>query len=254
MKKGFLFSLFLFILFLPVFLYSNEPLVPFMILFVGPTTLGGLAFGSLIGFFLIIIIKILVFLWKSDFRSGWAVLFVIIANIVSTIIGVIVAGMFSSSLIFPFGAIVLYFVFLLPARRLARLEKFSKNSSWSIAFFFLIVVGITVVLFGLMSGFMAVPYIYWSLKIVMATLAMGISLIISVVYEEAVISDLYKILRKERKSFMEPVLWGNIIGLGVLMLGAAIMALPERFASPDFLIKKGTGPFFIGRVRRIWYG
>lgn len=254
MKKGLFFSFLCLFLLLPAFLSANEPLVPFMILFIGPTTIGGLFVGSLIACVLIIIIKILVFLWKSDFRSGWAVLFVIIANIVSTIIGVIVAGMFSSGGVLIVGFALLYVILLVPARRLVKLKRFSRNSSWFMAFFLLIVVVITVVLFGIISGFITVPHIYWPLKIVVATLAIGISLIISVVYEETIISDLYKMLRKERRSFIEPVLWSNIIALGVLMLGAAIIALPKRFSSPDFLIKKVTSTFFIRDLLRIYYG
>ena len=101
---------------------------------------------------------------------------------------------------------------------------------------------------------MTVPHIYWPLKIIMVTLAIGLSLIISVVYEESIIAELYKVLRKERKSFIEPVLWSNIIALGILMLGAAIIALPKRFASPDFLINKGVPTFFKKDFLRIWYG
>ncbi len=229
------FFLFMFLLLIPVSAYANEPIVPLMILFVGSGGLA-LALGSLIGFAVIVVIKCAVFLWKSDFRSWLAVLYVIIANVVSTFIGIIVASMFSSSFAFPAGVIILYFLFLVPARRIRQFKRYSKHSVWFIAFVLLMITVFSVVIFGAMSGFMSVPYIYWPLKVVMMIIGIGISLIISVLYEESIIAGLYKIQKKERKSFMKPVLWANIIALGALMLLGAAIALPKRFSSPDFLI------------------
>jgi hypothetical protein len=71
----------------------------------------------------------------------------------------------------------------------------------------------------------------------MATSAILVSLLISVLYEEAVISKLYRVHRKVEKSFLEPVLWCNIIAFAVVMLIGAIVAFPKRLASPDFLIR-----------------
>ena len=119
--------LLLLIMLVPVCMYANEPLVPLMMLFLGPTTLGGLFFGSLIGFVLIILVKCAIFLWKSNFRFWLAVLYVVIANVVSTLIGVIVACMFTSSSAFPIGIVILYFVLLLPARRMRQFKHFSRN-------------------------------------------------------------------------------------------------------------------------------
>ncbi len=228
--------LILLLLFLPSFLCANEPLVPLMILFLGPTTFGGLFFGSLIGFILIIVVKCGIFLWKSDFKSVWVILYILLANVVSTFIGIVVAGMFTSSMMMPIGIVILYFIFIPPARRMRQFKHFSRNSAWFIAFVLMIMTVITVVIFGIMAGFMETPYIYWPLKIVMCTLGVALSLLIIVLYEEAVISGLYKIHKKEKKSFVKPVLWANIYAFGALMLLGAAIALPKRLSSPDFLI------------------
>ena len=224
------------ILFIPAFLFANEPLVPLIMLFLAPTTFGGAVFASFIGFLLILIVKSIVFIIKSDFKKIRAVLYIIIANIVSTLVGTVVAVMFTSADILFMGIIVLFLVFLLPARRLKHFKRFEKNSTWFIAFALTLITLITVVIFSFMIGYQASPHVYWPLKIILSTIAIIISLLISVLYEEAVIAKLYKLQTKEEKSFLIPVLWSNIIGVGVVVLVGAIIALPARLKSPDFLI------------------
>lgn len=224
------------VLLIPAFLFANEPLVPLIMLFLAPTTFGGAAFASLLGFLLIVIVKCVVFIIKSDFKRIRAVLYVLIANVVSTLIGTVVAVMFTSSDILFMGIIILFLVFLLPARRLKHFKRFEKNSTWFIAFALTLITLVTVVIFSFMIGYQASPHVYWPLKIILSTIAIIISLLISVLYEEAVIARLYKLQTKEEKSFLIPVLWSNIIGVGVIVLIGAIIALPARLKSPDFLI------------------
>lgn len=223
-------------LLVPAFLYANEPLIPLIMLFLAPTTLGGAAFASLLGFVLILIIKCVVFILKSDFKSGAVVFYILIANIVSTFVGLVVAVMFTSSDVLLMGIIVLFLVFLLPARRLKQIKHFGKNSTWFIAFVLTLVTLITVVIFSFMIGYQSSPHIYWPMKIFLSTLAIIISLVISVLYEEAVIAKLYKMRKKEEKSFLRPVIWSNIVAVGIIVLIGAIIALPARLKSPDFLI------------------
>lgn len=224
------------ILLIPAFVYANEPLVPLIMLFLAPTTLGGAVFASLLGFVLILVIKSIVFISKSDFKTIRAVLYVLIANVISTLVGLVVAMMFTSSDILLMGIIILFLVFLLPARRLKRFKRFEKNSTWFIAFALTLVTLTTIVIFSFMIGYQASPHIYWPMKVLLSTIAIVISLLISVLYEEAVIAKLYKLQKKEEKSFLMPVLWSNIIAVGAIVLIGAIMALPTRLKSPDFLI------------------
>jgi hypothetical protein len=225
-----------FLLFLiPTYVQANEPIVPLMILFAGPGLLG-VVFGG-IGFFVVVGIKIGIFFWKSDFQSPHIIWYVLVANIVSTFVGMIVAAMFTSSFALLPGAVILYFVFLLPGRRMKQFKPFERFSAWSIALWLLLLTGLTVIVFGVMGGYYASPHIYWPLKILMAILGISISLVISVLYEEAVIAELYKRQFKRTRSFMQPVLWGNIIALTVFALIGAGVALPQRLRSPDFLIK-----------------
>ncbi len=224
------------LLFIPQSAYANEPLVPLIILFVGPT-FSSVFFASFFGLILVIVLKSAVFLWKSDFKSPLAIYFVIIANIVSTFIGIIVAGMFTSSFLPILCIPILYLIFFTPARRLKRHKIFARLHPWFIAFLLTLLTYFTVFIFGIMMGFQTTAYIYWPLKILMAASAILVSLLISVLYEEAVISKLYRVHRKVEKSFLEPVLWCNIIAFAVVMLIGAIVAFPKRLASPDFLIR-----------------
>lgn len=223
-------------LLVPAFLYANEPLVPLIMLFLAPTTLGGAVFASLLGFILILMIKCVVFVLKSDFKSIAAVFYVLIANVISTLVGLVVAVMFTSSDVLFGGIIILFLVCLLPARRLKQVKHFAKNSTWFIAFALTLVTLITVVIFSFMIGYQSSPHIYWPMKIFLSTIAIVISLSISVLYEEAVIAKLYKIQKKEEKSFLTPVIWSNIVAVGIIVLIGAIIALPARLKSPDFLI------------------
>jgi hypothetical protein len=220
----------------PAFLYANEPLVPLIMLFLAPTTFGGVVFASFLGFLLILLVKCIVFILKSDFKTIRAVLYVLVANVVSTLVGTVVAMMFTSSDILFMGIIVLFIVFLIPARRLRHYKRFEKNSTWFIAFALTLITLITIVIFSFMIGYQASPHIYWPLKVILSTIAIVISLLISVLYEEAVIAKFYKLQTKEEKSFITPVLWSNIIGVGLIVLVGAIIALPARLKSPDFLI------------------
>jgi hypothetical protein len=220
----------------PAFLYANEPLVPLIMLFLAPTTAGGAVFASLLGFLLILLIKIIVFIIKSDFKTIRAAIYVLIANVVSTLVGIVVAMMFTSPDILFMGIIVLFIVFILPARRLKHHKRFEKNSAWFIAFVLTLITLITIVIFSFMIGYQATPHVYWLLKVILCTIAIIISLLISVLYEEAVIARFYKWQTKEDKSFLKPVLWANIIAVAVIVLIGAIIVLPARLKSPDFLI------------------
>jgi hypothetical protein len=230
-------------LFLPSVVYANEPLFQLGMLFTGATTLGGIFFSSFIGFLVILVVKSAVFVWKSDIRIMKAILYIFVANLASTSIGILAGTITSnifSSLIWVIGfvisVVILYYLFLFPAKRLKNLPRFSRTPPRRIAIFLILITLLSSFIFALNILFQELPLIYWPLKIIGVTIALSLSLIISVVYEEAVISWLYEKEKKVQKSFMEPVIWCNVIAFGVVLLIGAIIALPKRFASPDFLI------------------
>lgn len=181
-------------------------------------------------------IKCGVFIWKSDFKSLWAVLYFIVANVASTAVGIVVASMFGAPMFLIIGVFVLYAVFLLPARRLREFRQFSKMPHKATAILLTLIALMTVFLFGFMEWFMEVRFLYWPLKIVLSILAIGLSLIISILYEETIISELHRRFQKRPKSFMRPVIWCNIVALFLVAVAGAAIALPKRLASPDFFL------------------
>jgi hypothetical protein len=231
-----IFTLAILLLLVPAVLYANEPLVPLIMLFLTPTTLGGAVYASLLGFVLILLIKCAVFIWKSDFKRIRVILFILIANIVSTLVGLIVAMMFTSSDMVFMGIVVLFLILLIPARRLKIFKPFTRQSTFFIAFYMTLITLITVVIFSFMVGYQASPHIYWPLKILLSIIAIAISLTISVLYEETVIARLYRSYAKQDKNFLVPVLWSNIVATAVIVLIGALMALPLRLRAPNFLI------------------
>ena len=227
------------LLLLPACASACEPLVPIIWAFLAPTAVGGFIFASGVGFIVIVAIKCAVFVWKSDFKSWSAVFYMLIANIVSTAVGIVVA-VIAGNPMFIFvivGFLVLLVAYTPPAKRLHRLGKLSRIPEAGISLLLSLMTVATVFLFLFAAGVMEEGSLrlYWLLKIGASILAIGLSLFISVAYEETVISALYRRFREETRSFMTPVLWANIIALFLIMLIGAAVALPKRLASPDFL-------------------
>jgi hypothetical protein len=155
------------------------------------------------------------------------------------------------------GFLVFFAKFIPPANRLVQLEQFRRRGTTGVALLLAAVAVIATLLFAIASGFVEVPQVYWPLKVVASIVAVGLSLIVSVAYEESVISAIYRRFRGELESFMTPVIWANIVGVLALVLAGAIIAMPKRLSSPDFLytlrrtrqaygtsVGHGQSPFF----------
>jgi hypothetical protein len=216
-----------------------EPLVPLIWVFLAPTAVGGFLFASAVGFALIVVVKCGIFVWKSDFKSWSAVLYVLVANVVSTAVGIVVAVVAGTPILVLLGAgfLVFFLAYLPVGRRLRELDRFPNIPTPSIALLLTFPTVATIWLFGWAAGEMMADRLglYWSLKVVASIIGIGLSLLISAVYEETVISGLYHRFQKKTKSFIVPVLWANIVAIFLLTLIGAGLALPKRFASPDFL-------------------
>ncbi len=223
-----------------------EPLVPLIWVFLAPTAVGGFLFASAVGFALVVAVKCGIFVWKSDFKSWSAVLYVLVANIVSTAVGGVVAVVAGNPILvfLVVGFLILFLAYLPVGRRVRELNRSLKIPTPSIA---LVLTGITIAtsfLFGCAAGEMLADRLgfYWILKVSASIAGIGLSLIISVVYEETVISGLYGRFQKRPKSFMNAVLWANIVAILLLTFIGAGLALPKRFASPDFLYSSAQTP------------
>lgn len=233
--------------------YACEPLVPFMILFQNPVALGlfkGLR-APLWGVLLLLAImglKIVVFFLKSRFRSPWAVGFMILANLMTTLIGAMVAFLAAAPAFLALPCVLFLFLVFLPAVRslkenqdLFQGNAFPKIDSPSFA-------ATLLTLMAAISGLcflwlpemevIHVPWLYWPLKIVLCAVAILLSLFIGVIYEERIIAGLYGRLKGERVSFLEPVFWSNVAGITLALTILAVPAFIERLKTEDFLIDR----------------
>jgi len=208
--------------------------------FLGPTLFGSLALSSVVGIFLAVIIKIIVFLIVSDYRSIHVVWMMIIANVVSTAIGIGIA-LSSTVPIMLIVTLPIAFVCFLPvAMNFHRHKIMMKSKPVNIAIMLTVILFVNIILYAVAQGtldFSGSMVIYWILKILASILAMGLTLLFSVVLEEAVIAAMYKKITKDTsdKNFLKPVLWANIIAFLIVFGLAAAKSLPMRLRTPGFL-------------------
>lgn len=209
------------------------------------TTLSGvIATRSLCGLLIVVVAKSVVFLWKSDFRKPKAVYYVTAASLYSMVPGMVVAFGFTVPTLLAFGVplAVLDFAFLIPAKSLKRYRRFEKYKPKSIALVLFGIALATAVLWSPAVTIQDTSYLgYWLRRIVCSIVAVGVSFLVSVVCEDAIISRLYQRDYGTKKSFLEPVVWCNVVAF-VLVVGlAAAIAIPKRLGSPGFLVARVVG-------------
>jgi len=217
----------------PTGCFACEPIVPMAMLYSGTTLFGAIALKSGIGLLLAVLVKCLVFYWKSDFKNVRAISYMILANVYSTIPGILLGITFSV----PMLILLAYPILLLPSHNMKEYRPFRRLGTFGSAGVLFALLLISFVVFLAAMGAQEGPAAgYWGLKVLYCILAVGISFIISVVCEDRVITYFYTRKYKTQKTFLDAVLWANIaVFLVSFGIGAAI-ALPQRLASPNFLI------------------
>jgi len=202
-------------------------------LYSGTTLFGAIALKSLIGLLIAVVIKCLVFYWKSDFKNVRVIGYMILANVYSMIPGILLGMTFAV----PTLILLAYPILLIPSHNMKEYKSFRRLGTFGSAGVLFVLLLISFVVFLAAMGAQEGPAAgYWGLKVLYCILAVGISFIISVVCEDRVITYLYTRKYKTQKSFLDAVLWANIaVFLVIFGIGAAI-ALPQRLASPNFLI------------------
>ncbi len=219
------------------------PLIPLVMLFFSPKTAGDAALLSLIGFAVVLAVKGVVFLVASDFRRIRAVWYTIIAGFVSTIIGLLITIMFLSPDYLLIGIIVIFLLALFPAIRIKTFGRCQRYSKFTITFIIAMLTLIMIVLFAHSSGYQTAANISLAVKIIFSTLALALSVILSIVYEESIMSRLYLTAMKEPKNFFRPIIWVNVTSVLLIVIAAAIWTLTVE--SPAQEIKISELLFFL---------
>ncbi len=179
-------------------------------------------------------------------RLPWrtAVRFMLLANLFSTIPGVLAAvfGAVFSVFATPFVA----FLGNAAGRRLSQLpdshpvgRRIGKRLALGVTLAFIA----SVVLFHLAGSSLETRQYasYWIMKVLFACLAVTAGMAISALLEEFAIA---KLARKSHGSlsFFTPVIRANYITLGLVLFGAAAQVLPKRLHAPHFILGSRSTP------------
>ena len=156
-------------------------------------------------------------------------------------VGVIVAAMIGSGPIWLFGVPVVAFLCWLPAQRLVRVAPLSwlaRFSAGGVAAIMTVALLASCILFGLGQVAISSHYLlaYWIMKLVAIFLALLPSVTLTTVWEEWVIWRLSH--RPEGTEYFTSVFRTNLYALVLVMAVPAVMILPRRLKSPDFLVKR----------------
>ncbi|HWF20389.1 MAG TPA: hypothetical protein VG754_14050 [Verrucomicrobiae bacterium] len=239
-----------------------EPILPFMKVVGGPA----MFMGSWVALASVVVIKSIIFSFsQKKLNFGRAFAFMIAGNVLTTLIGVIVAVMMGSGGLTLLGALIVWPLCVPPARRVLATsdQKWLKRlSAGSLAFLMTLAFIASCILFALSyfnedETHLAV---HWVLKLGAVYIALIASLVLTAFWEEWVVWKL-SCCAVEYTGYVQPVIRANLIVLLCVMLYAAAVMLPQRLKSPHFLaqlyrqtvpLASPTGDTY-GRLDSAWY-
>lgn len=225
-----------------------EPVLPLIQVVVGPAAIT----QSLLMLCIAILLKCLIYaVLQKNVRFGRSLLFMLVGNGLSSIVGVISAALIASW-VWLIGVPIVWGLCLLPAKRMLAaapypwLTRFSPSAVAALMVFAL--VG-SCLLFAFGQGAISAEAwtLYWVFKFLGIYLALMVSILLSAFWEEWVIWKLSSRPATD-PSFVAPVIRANLFVLLCLMVFAAGVMLPKRFKSPHFLAASNTTE---GKARNI---
>lgn len=216
-----------------------EPIIPLAQLFSGAIA----TTGSLLILLGAITLKALAFSIFEE-RLPWynAFLVMVLANIFSTCIGVALSVSAAVPTLFVIALPLVYILSFTPATRLVRYHPGGYLMGWNAHVIASIVTGLfigTWGLFGLAQSIIAANeplVLYWVLKFLYVYSALVISIGLTTVWEEWVVArSVHQTLGGA--SCYSSVLKANLVTSFAIFGYAAIMMLPDRVRSSDFLVQ-----------------
>jgi len=222
----------LFMLISPSSSFGCEPIVPLVQLFGPPLLLT----KSLLFLGLAVLLKLIAFVYFERSISWYkAVSFMLIANILSSVIGVLAAWPVATPAAFLIGIPLVYGISLLPAKQLTQRFKLETRARFNhrvIACFITVLYLTSVGLWGGAEGAFKTENLgeYWVLKLAYIYIALIISMGLTIFYEEWVVSKLTK-RGQEVTPFLVSVTRANLVTMLFIMSVAAVMILPRRMGT-----------------------
>jgi len=215
-----------------------EPVVPFM-----QVMAPALAFsGSILVLALAVVVKSALFaVFERRLPPLRAASRMFLGNVLTSFVGLLVGVMIASGAgIWLVGVPLVCLLCWLPSRRLVKvapLAWLARTSPASLAGIMTAALLISCILF--MAGQGAIKthqlMLYWTIKLGVIFLALLASVTLTTVWEEWVIWRLSS--RPEGPGFFGSVLRANLYVLVLVMAAPALLILPRRLKSPDFLAK-----------------
>jgi hypothetical protein len=171
-------------------------------------------------------------------RAAW---WMFLGNLLTSFVGLLVAGMIGSGPIWLIGVPVVWFLCWLPSRRLvqvAPLAWLARRSRAGLAGIMTFALLASCILFMTGQGAITTHQLvfYWIIKLLAIFLALLASVTLTTVWEEWVIWRLSS--RPEGTEYFASVLRTNLYVLVLVMAVPAAVMLPKRLKSPDFLAKR----------------
>jgi hypothetical protein len=216
-----------------------EPVVPFMQVMVPALALS----GSLLVLAAAVVLKSVLFALFEPrlprLRAAWRML---LGNVLTSFVGLLVAVMIASSPVgWSFGAPVVILLCWLPARRLVKaapLTWLARRSPAALATGMTSAMLVSCVLFMVGQGALETHEhaLYWIIKLVAILIALLASITLTAIWEEWIIWRLSS--RPEGKGFFPAVLRANLYVLLLVMAIPAVLIIPKRLHSPDFLARR----------------
>jgi len=216
-----------------------EPVVPFIQVMVPALALSGSVL-VLAGAVAVKSVLFAVFEWRlPPLRAAWRMF---LGNVLTSLVGLLVAVMIASGAgIWLIGVPVACFLCWLPSRRLVKVAPLAWLARTPPANLAVIMTSALVAsCFLFMAGQGAIRthqlMLYWMTKLIAIFLALLASVTLTTVWEEWVIWRLSS--RPEGAGFFGSVLRTNLYVLILVMAVPAVLILPRRLKSPDFLAKR----------------
>lgn len=211
--------------------FACEPVLPFVQAAV-PMTLT----RSLTVLAIAVVLKCALFvIFEKRIPRVHAAIFMFLGNIVSSIIGVLAAAMIGLPGTWMIAIPIVFLLSWIPGRRIAQVR--TGWNSLAVAALLTVTLVVSVVFFVLGQWAMASENLaaYWIIKLIAIYLALIASIALSAAWEESMIWLLRA--RPAGTNYFRTVIRANIYVLLFIMLFAAILMLPKRLKSPDFLAK-----------------
>jgi len=216
-----------------------EPVVPFMQVMVPALALS----GSILVLVVAVVLKSMLFaIFERRLPHLSAAWRMFLGNVLTSFIGLLVAVMIASApAIWLIGVPLVYFLCWLPSRRLVKaapLPWLARTSPAALAGIMTCVFLASCILFMAGQGALETHELalYWVIKLAAIFLALFASMTLTTIWEEWVIWRLSS--RPEGPGFFASALRANLYILLLVMLVPAVLILPKRLHSPDFLAQR----------------